>query len=287
MPDTASTVSAFADKHDAGFVRGLGLFDSTTIVVGSMIGSGIFIVSADISRVTGSPGALLLTWIITGLLTVSAALSYGELAAMMPHAGGQYVYLRESYSPLWGFLYGWTLFLVIQTGTIAAVAVAFARFLGVIVPSISPTAWIVAPVRLSEGYAVSLSWQQFVGIVLIVVLTAANTRGLRLGKFIQNIFTSAKTFALFALIVLGVLVGRNAAAVQANLSHPWAAMGAQTISPGADFLRGWIPEASVTAGVFGLFIAYGVAQVGSLFSADAWNNITFTAGEVKNPRRDV
>ncbi len=287
MPDTASAVSTLADKHDAGFVRGLGLFDSTTIVVGSMIGSGIFIVSADISRVTGSPGALLLTWVITGLLTVSAALSYGELAAMMPHAGGQYVYLREAYSPLWGFLYGWTLFLVIQSGTIAAVAVAFARFLGVLAPSISPTAWIVAPIRISANYAVSLSWQQVIAILLIVLLTAANTRGLQLAKFIQNVFTSAKTLALVALVLVGVLLGRNSAAISANFSSLWANQGAQPIAPGADFLRGIIPTVSATAGFFGLFVAFGVAQVGSLFSADAWNNITFTAGEVKNPRRDV
>ena len=287
MPDTASAISAAADKHDAGFVRGLGLFDSTTIVIGSMIGSGIFIVSADISRVTGSPGALLLTWIITGLLTVSAALSYGELAAMMPHAGGQYVYLREAYSPLWGFLYGWTLFLVIQSGTIAAVAVAFARFLGVLAPSISPTAWIVAPIRISANYAISLSWQQVIAILLIVLLTAANTRGLQLAKFIQNVFTSAKTLALVALILVGVLLGRNSAAISANFSSLWANQGAQPIAPGADFLRGIIPTVSATAGFFGLFVAFGVAQVGSLFSADAWNNITFTAGEVKNPRRNV
>src|SRR5881628_1544528 len=154
-----------------GFVRGLGLLDSTMIVSGSMIGSGVFIVSADIARQVGSAGWLLMVWIVTGLLTVAAALSYGELAAMMPKAGGQYVYLRESYSPMWGFLYGWTLFLVIQTGTIAAVAVAFARFLGVLLPSISPTIWIIAPVNLSGSYAVSLSTQQFVAILLIVLLS--------------------------------------------------------------------------------------------------------------------
>ena len=190
------TPAGAAATTESGFVRSMGLFDSTTMVVGSMIGSGIFIVSADIARQTGSTGWLLLAWIVTGVLTVTAALSYGELAAMMPKAGGQYVYLRESYSPLWGFLYGWTLFLVIQTGTIAAVAVAFARYLGVLAPSISPTAWIVPPIDLSAKYAISLSSQQFVAILLIVFLTAANTRGLRLGKLIQNIFTSAKTLAL-------------------------------------------------------------------------------------------
>ncbi len=141
------------------FIRGLGLLDATMLVAGSMIGSGIFIVSADIARTVGSSGWLLVVWAITGLLTISAALSYGELAAMMPRAGGQYIYLREAYSPLWGFLYGWTLFLVIQTGTIAAVAVAFARFLGVLVPSISPANWIVPPIVLSTNYAISLSTQ--------------------------------------------------------------------------------------------------------------------------------
>ncbi len=257
------------------------------IVVGSMIGSGIFIVSADIARQTGSAGGLLLAWIVTGALTVSAALSYGELAAMMPKAGGQYVYLRESYSPLWGFLYGWTLFLVIQTGTIAAVAVAFARYLGVLAPAISPTAWIIAPIQVSSKYAISLSWQQLIAILLILFLTAVNMGGLRLGKYIQNIFTSAKTLALLALIVVGIFVGRNAAATDANFSHFWAVRGALTIQPGADFLRGVIPALSAAAGFFGILIAFGVAQVGSIFSADAWNNITFTAGEVKNPRRDV
>jgi len=283
----AEMIAASSPTADSGFVRGLGLFDSTMIVVGSMIGSGIFIVSADISRQTGSPGGLLLAWAITGVLTIAAALSYGELAAMMPKAGGQYVYLRESYSPLWGFLYGWTLFLVIQTGTIAAVAVAFARFLGVMVPAISGTAWIVPPVRVSARYALSLSAQQLVAILLILFLTAANTRGLSWGKYIQNIFTSAKTLALIGLVVLGVFFGRNAVAVAANFSNFWSAQGAQVIEPGANFLRRWIPSLSVASGLFGVFVAYGVAQVGSVFSADAWNNITFTAGEVKNPRRDL
>ena len=167
-----------AAAQQPGFVRAIGLFDGTMIVIGSMIGSGIFLVAADISRQTGSSGGLLLTWVITGLLTVSAALSYGELAALFPHAGGQYIYLREAYSPLWGFLYGWTLFLVIQTGTIAAVAVGFARYLGVLAPSISPAAWIVPPLQLSAKYAISLSRQQFVGVALIVLLTWVNTRGM-------------------------------------------------------------------------------------------------------------
>ena len=287
MANTAQPLAGATVKSEPGFVRAIGLFDGTMIVVGSMIGSGIFIVAADITRQTGSSGGLLLAWILTGLLTVSAALSYGELAAMFPHAGGQYVYLREAYSPLWGFLYGWTLFLVIQTGTIAAVAVAFARFLGVIFPAISAKAWIVQPIDLGSKYAISLSVQQFVGVLMIVLLTFLNTRGVRLGKLIQNIFTSTKVLALFGLIVLCVLVGRNPAAIADNFSHLWAIRGAQPIEPGANFLRGWVPVVTAASGAFGLFVAFGVAQVGSLFSADAWNNIGFTASEVKNPKRDV
>src|SRR6184192_3097195 len=178
------------------FVRGLGLLDSTMLVAGSMIGSGIFIVSSIIARQVGSPGWLLVVWLVTGLLTLMAALSYGELAAMMPKAGGQYVYLREAFSPLWGFLYGWTLFLVIQTGTIAAVAVVFARYVGVLVPLISPNVWIVHPIALGSKYAISLSVQQLVGVLMIVFLTFINTLGVRLGKLIQNVFTSAKTLSL-------------------------------------------------------------------------------------------
>lgn len=274
-------------QGDRGFVRAIGLFDGTMIVVGSMIGSGIFIVAADITRQTGSAGGLLLTWILTGVLTVAAALSYGELAAIFPHAGGQYIYLREAYSPLWGFLYGWTLFLVIQTGTIAAVAVGFARYLGVIFPAISPQAWIIHPINLGSKYALSLSVQQLVAILMIALITFLNTLGVRLGKLIQNIFTSAKTLSLVGLILIGVFVGRNSAAVSENFSHFWAVRGAQPLAPGVGFLRGLLPTVTAASGTFGLFVAYGVAQVGSLFSADAWNNIGFTAGEVKNPKRDV
>jgi APA family basic amino acid/polyamine antiporter len=266
-----------AEDKSAGFIRGLGLLDSTMIVAGSMIGSGIFIVSADIARQVGSAGWLIMVWAVTGLLTVAAALSYGELAAMMPKAGGQYIYLREAYGPLWGFLYGWTLFLVIQTGTIAAVAVAFARFLGVLAPAISPDNWIIKPINLSASYAISLSSQQMVAILLIALLTFINTRGLSLGKLIQNIFTSAKTLSLVALILLGIIVGRNAEAIRANFSHMWEPVGVDPIKPGL----------SAASGAFGLFVAFCVAQVGSLFSADAWNNITFTAGEVKDPQRNI
>jgi basic amino acid/polyamine antiporter, APA family len=287
MAETISALPEQARKQEVGFVRAIGLFDGTMIVVGSMIGSGIFIVAADITRQTGSSGGLLLAWILTGLLTISAALSYGELAAMFPHAGGQYVYLREAYSPLWGFLYGWTLFLVIQTGTIAAVAVAFARYLGVVFPAISPKTWIVQPIALGSKYAISLSVQQLVGVLMIVLLTFLNTRGVRLGKLIQNIFTCTKALALFGLVVLCVFVGRNPAAISDNFSHLWAIRGAQPIEPGANFLRGLVPTVTAASGAFGLFVAFGVAQVGSLFSADAWNNIGFTAAEVKNPKRDV
>jgi len=275
--------ATLATDRTTGFVRGLGLLDSTMIVAGSMIGSGIFIVSADIARQVGSAGWLILVWVVTGLLTLVAALSYGELAAMMPAAGGQYVYLREAYSPLWGFLYGWTLFLVIQTGTIAAVAVGFARYLGVLIPSISPTAWIIKPVDLSRNYALSLSKQQLVGVLMMVLLTYLNTRGLKLGKVIQNLFTSAKTLSLAALILLGVLVGRNAQAISANFGAPWTPSGAGDIRPDFSF----VPTVSAAGGVFGLLVAFCVAQVGSLFSADAWNNITFTAGEVREPRRNI
>src|SRR3989441_1395463 len=287
MADTTQAIAPGSAATEHGFVRAIGLFDGTMIVVGSMIGSGIFIVAADISRQTGSAGGLLLTWILTGLLTIAAALSYGELAALFPHAGGQYVYLREAYSPLWGFLYGWTLFLVIQTGTIAAVAVGFARYLGVLWTAISPSVWIIHPIALGSKYAISLSVQQFVGVLMIVFLTFINTLGVRVGKLIQNVFTSAKTLSLVGLIFLGIFVGRNAGAITENFSHFWTIRNAQTIEPGASFLKSFVPTITAASGVFGLFVAYGVAQVGSLFSADAWNNIGFTAAEVKNPKRDV
>ena len=287
MAESTPAIPSAGATSEHGFVRAIGLFDGTMIVVGSMIGSGIFIVASDIAQQTGSPGGLLLTWVLTGLLTISAALSYGELAALFPHAGGQYVYLREAYSPLWGFLYGWTLFLVIQTGTIAAVAVGFAKYLGVLFPAISPQAWIVHPISLGSKYAISLSVQQLVGVLMILFLTFLNTLGVRLGKLIQNIFTSAKTLSLVGLIFLGIFVGRNAGAISENFSHLWAIRNPQTLEPGANFLKSFVPTVAAASGVFGLFVAYGVAQVGSLFSADAWNNIGFTAAEVKNPKRDV
>ena len=277
---TAVTESPASNQK---FVRGLGLLDSTMLVAGSMIGSGIFIVSADIARLVGSPGWLLVVWAVTGVLTIVAALSYGELAAMMPRAGGQYVYLREAYSPLWGFLYGWTLFLVIQTGTIAAVAVAFARFLGVLTDVVSPTRWIVSPIMLSQRYAVSLSTQQLVAILIIILLTFVNTRGLELGKLIQNVFTSAKTLSLMALIALGIFVGRNADALHANFTNFWTPSAVSPVSSDLPF----VSAVSAAGGALGMLIAVCVGQVGSLFSSDAWNNITFTAGEVRDPRRNI
>src|SRR6476620_4874470 len=261
---------------DTEFHRGLGLYDSTMVVVGSMIGSGIFIVSADMARTIGSPGWLLGAWVLTGLLTVVGALSYGELAAMMPRAGGQYVYLREAFSPLWGFLYGWTLFLVIQTGPIAAVSVGFARYFGALLPWIADDRYLVPPVHLSTGYALSLSTTQLVALLLIALLTWTNTRGLEYGKIIQNVFTTAKTGALIGLILVGILLGWNHAAVAENFGNLWTPRGTVDIVPGLS---------AVTT--FGLFIAVCVAQTGSLFSADAWNNITFTAGGVKDPRRNI
>src|SRR5262245_53046614 len=277
MPETTTTSAAASETK---FVQGLGLLDSTMIVAGSMIGSGIFIVSADIARQVGSPGWLLVVWVVTGLLTLMASLSYGELAAMMPKAGGQYFYLREAFSPLWGFLYGWTLFLVIQTATIAAVAVGFARYLGVLFPKIAESNYLIEPIRIgSTGYAVSLSTAQLVGVLMIALLTWMNTRGLKLGKLVQNIFTFAKTGALIALIVLGIVVGLawHSDIASTNFGDLWRVRG--TLQ---DVGRGL-----TAASAFGLFVGICVAQTNSLFSADAWNNITFTAGEVKEPKRNI
>ncbi len=258
-----------------GFVRGLGLFDSVMVVVGIMIGSGIFIVSADMARKIGSSGGLLLAWAITGALTIAASLSYGELASMIPRAGGMYTYLTEAYSPLWGFLYGWTLFGVIQTGTIAAVAVAFAMFTGVLWPAISQTNYIIAPIHVSSGYAFSLSTAQLLAIVVIILLTWTNCRGLEYGKIVQNLFTATKTLALVGLIVVG-LIFWNATAVHANFSHMWHVTGAIPLAPGLDAIT-----------VFGLFVAISIAQSGSLFAADSWHDITFAADEVRDPRRTL
>ncbi len=260
--------NAAENPQQAELVQGLGLVSSTTIVMGSMIGSGIFLVSADIARQVQSPGLLILTWVLAAFMTIAAALSYGELAAAMPRAGGQYVYLRESLGPLFGFLYGWTMFLVIQTGTVAAVAVAFAKFLGVFVPWVSSSNYLLnfgALTLFAKSWPVALSTQQLVAIVSLAVLTAINCFGLKLGALVQNIFTFTKTAALLGLILFGYWLGRNAAAAQANYSGFWRGAGLN----------------------LDVFTLVAVAMVGSLFAADAWNNITFTAGEVQNPRRNL
>ena len=274
MNTQQSTAVSHADASSAGLQQSLGLFDSTMIVAGSMIGAGIFIVSADMARLVGSAGWLLGSWLITGLLTIAPALAYGELAAMMPRAGGQYVYLREAWSPLCGFLYGWTLFMVIQTGTVAAVGVGFARYLGTLWPSISESAYLIPPIHVTSRYAVSLSTAQLTGVAIIALLTWSNARGINYGKLVQNTFTSAKIAALLGVIVVGA-VGWNAAS-KLNFTNFWHPRGFTPVAPGIT------PET-----IFGLIAAICVAQVGSVFSSDGWNNITFTAGEVKNPRRNV
>ncbi len=271
-------------------VQTLGLFSSTALVVGSMIGSGIFIVDADIARGTDSPALYLGAWVVAAVLTMVCALSYGELAAMMPKAGGQYVYLRESLGPLWGFLYGWTLFMVIQTGTLAAVCAAFAKFLGVFFPAISTNHWLwhiahVPPVRVGPmvlgNMEIGVNTANLTAILVAVLLAVVNCFGIRLGALIQNVFTSVKALSLAALVLLAFTVGRNPAAWAANF--------------GAQFWRnaGWSSLHPVEVGMGGpivlvnLVVILAVVQVGSLFSSDAWNNITFAAGEVKNPRRNI
>lgn len=249
--------------------KSLKLFDSTAIVMGSMIGSGIFIVSADMSRALGAPGWLLTAWILTGIMTIFAALSYGELAAMMPKAGGQYVYLREAYNPLIAFLYGWTFFLVIQTGTIAAVGMAFAKFLGVLVPWFSEKNII-----LNAGF-LKINTVHIPAILSIVILTFINTRGIKTGKYIQNFFTFTKAAVLIVFVIAGLIIIKNATAWQLNSSVLW---DAQSISR-----EGQVTPISGLA----IIVALGIAMVGSVFSADAWNNLTFTAGEVVNPKKNI
>ncbi len=263
-------------SNDHSFRKSLNLFDSTAIVVGSMIGSGIFIVSADIARQVGSPGLLMAVWLITGFLTICAALSYGELAGMFPKAGGQYVYLKESYNPLVGFLYGWTLFLVIQTGTIAAVGMAFAKFLGVIFPWVSESG-----VWCQYGF-VKFGPVQIIAILSIALLTWINTRGIKEGKRIQNAFTSGKFILLLLFILVGLIFATNSEAIKENLQVFWQPMQDLRTDP----VTGINPPPTPLTG-FAIIAAMGVAMVGSLFSSDAWNNITFTAGEVINPKKNI
>jgi APA family basic amino acid/polyamine antiporter len=284
QPSTGSDWEIHSHQ-DKELVQGLGLTSATMLVIGSMIGSGIFIVAAEIGREVGSPALLIGAWVVTGLMTIVAALSYGELAAMMPRAGGQYVYLREALGPLWGFLYGWTLFLVIQTGTIAAVGVAFGKFLGVFVPSISSSNWIlhlwkVPPIHIGPmvlgNMEVGINTQNLMAILLTIILSIVNIFGLKTGAAIQNIFTTAKVLALLGLAVLGFAFCRTPQAILENFSgHFWHNASLWSLH-------------DIGGGVFvSTLTVLAVAQVGSLFSADAWNNVTFTAGEVKNPSRNL
>ncbi|MBN2495878.1 MAG: amino acid permease [Deltaproteobacteria bacterium] len=242
------------------------------IVVGAMIGSGIFIVTSDIARNVGSGGHILLVWLITGVITVIGALSYGELAGMMPMAGGQYVYLREAYNPLLGFLYGWTLFLVIQSGSVAAVAMAFAKFTAVLIP------WLGEGNVLVRIGTLEISAAQLLAITSIALLTSINLMGVRFGKIVQNVFTSAKTLALLGLIVLGIIVGIGAEGLAERFAGFW--------SPSRAEVENGLVSVVPLSGLM-LLAAYGTAMVGSLFACDAWNNVTFAAGEVKSPRRTI
>lgn len=268
-----------ATNSDPKLVRGLGQLDATMIVVGSMIGSGIFITSAESARLVGAPGWLLMAWAIAGVLTITGALCCAELAAMMPRAGGQYVFLREAYNESLGFLFGWSLFLVIQTGTIAAVAVAFARFFGVLWPTVSENNYLVAPVHLVGGYAISLSTAQAVAVLMILFLTATNITGLKTGKFIQNTFTFTKTAALGGLILAGLLLGWNSrsAAYTSSWWNSWA--------------NGWNPQLAQpgleAVGALALVMLLGRAMTGPLFAQSAWNNVTFAGGEIRDPGRTL
>ena len=267
---TTTTATADTAPSSREFVKALTLTDATMLVAGSMIGSGIFIVSADMSRSVASPLWLLMAWVVSGVVTIFGALAYGELAAMYPRAGGQYVFLRESMGHLMGFLYGWTLFVVIQTGTIAAVAVAFGKFLGVLWPSITPDryGWFPQMDFTTAGSPVQLglSPQRLIALISIWVLTWINLRGIKEGKWVQTTLTVVKTGALAALIVLGLTIGRHAEAITANFSN-----------------GNFNPVSFTPAFV----LAFGSALVGSLFSSDAWNNVTFAAAEVHSPQRNL
>jgi APA family basic amino acid/polyamine antiporter len=297
-----SGVATKTQPAAAGFQQRLGLFDATMLVAGSMIGSGIFLVSTEIARDVGSSGWLLLVWGVTGVLTIIGALSYAELAAMMPHAGGQYVYLREAYSPFWGFLYGWALFLVIQTGTIAAVAVSFAKFLGVFFPELgtSPDAgartllkvdnldwnialklpWTPEKVSFYERKDFTITLGQFVAVGVIAFLTLWNCFGVLYGKWVQNTFTVAKTLALILLILVGLFVASSDLAAGLNTKDYWAGATETKQYQAVSKLVPW-------SGLGVVLMVAGGAMVGALFSADAWANVTFTAGEVHHPRRNL
>ncbi len=296
MSTTAAAKEGPAPKSGPGFQQRLGLFDATMLIVGTMIGSGIFVTSAESARDVGSAGWLLVVWGLAGFMTIIGALSYAELAGMMPLAGGQYVYLREAYSPLWGFLYGWTCFLVIQTGSIAAVGVAFAKFLGVLVPALGtdskdPAVQVIYQLKevnlkmwlplmeepFFEMRHFTITAGQLVAVAVVAFLTLLNCRGVQEGKVVQNIFTVAKTLALIALIVLGLTVAVSPEAWARNTSELWS---------GIEQTKGY-QEWFGKVGMLAVLMVVGGAMVGPLFSSDAWNNITFTAGEIRNPRRNL
>ncbi|MBK7882644.1 MAG: amino acid permease [Chitinophagaceae bacterium] len=269
MPENIPFVSDLKEVNE-GFKPSLGLFDATMIVAGSMIGSGIFIVSADITRNVGSAGWLIVVWLITGFMTLTAALSYGELSAMFPKAGGQYVYLKEAFNPLAGFLYGWSFFAVIQTATIAAVGVAFSKFAAYLIPSLSENN-IVLPLGWLQ-----ISAAQLVAIGLIILLTYINTRGIKSGKIIQTTFTATKLLSLFGLIIFGFILAAKADIWNANWSDAFS-------------MKGWNKGTASWENIIGIGMLGAVAasMAGSIFSSDAWNNVTFIAGEIKNPKRNI
>src|SRR5438094_1380560 len=266
-------------QRQSGLFRALGPIDATMIVMGSMIGSGIFITSAESARLIGAPGWLLLAWAVAGLLTITGALCCSELATMMPRAGGVYVFFREAYGPSIGFLYGWTLFLVIQTGTIAAVAIAFAKFLGVFASAVASDKYLIPPVQLGSGYAISLSTEQLVAIALIVLLTWTNTRGLKLGTLVQNTFTFAKTAALAGVVVVGGFLGWSATSA-ARTSAWWNSSA-----------NGWSPQVAQPGfkfvGGLAIILLLGKSMVGPIFAQTAWTNVTFLGSEVRDPARNL
>lgn len=290
------TTPAEGPPASPGFQKRLGLFDATMLVAGTMIGSGIFVVSADIARDVGSSGWLMFVWVLTGVMTLMGALSYAELAAMMPRAGGQYVYLRESYSPMWGFLYGWTCFVIIQTGSIAAVAVVFSNYLGVLAPQLGPENVLWSVRDLGINLMIPVPWMgeelsfykmdefkvtagHLVAAVVIILLTYTNMRGVEEGKVVQNIFTVTKTLGLILLIVAGLTFAFSSRAVEINQDGMW-----EGINQTAQYRKAYsiAPDMLLAMGL----VICG-AMVGSLFAADAWNNITFTAGEIREPRRNI
>lgn len=265
-------------ENKTQFHRSLSLLDGSLLVIGSMIGSGIFIVSADIARNVGSAGWLIVVWLLSGFITLIAALSYGELSGMFPKAGGQYVYLREAYGRLYGFLYGWAFFAVIQTGTIAAVAVAFGKFTGYLVPWMGEDNVLFGPVDLGFIKSFKITAAQVTGLVTVLILTAINATGVKNAKWIQFFFTFAKLAAMAALIIFGLIMLKDSSAWIANWSDPWFAKKI-TISDSMIVHQSLSPSQ--------LVIAIGVAMVGALFSSDAWNNVTFIAGEMKRPERNI